>query len=48
MTIGEKIKIARNLKRLTQKQLGVLLGLPDFRIKQYGWKVAKGFGNLTV
>lgn len=35
MTIGEKIKIARSLRGITQKQLGFLVGLPDVRIRQY-------------
>ncbi|SBV99707.1 putative Helix-turn-helix [uncultured Eubacteriales bacterium] len=35
MTVGEKIKIARSLKGITQKELGYLVGLPDVRIRQY-------------
>lgn len=35
MTIGEKIKIARSLKGITQKELGFLVGLTDVRIRQY-------------
>ena len=35
MTVGEKIKIARSLRNLTQKELGYLVGLPDVRIRQY-------------
>lgn len=35
MTIGQKIKIARSLRGLTQKELGFLVGLSDVRIRQY-------------
>lgn len=35
MTTGKKIKMYRNLKNLTQKELGVLVGLSDDRIRQY-------------
>lgn len=35
MTIGEKIKIARKLKGITQKELGFLVKLSDDRIRQY-------------
>ena len=39
MTIGEKIKYARNLRGLTQKELGIKLGFDeksaDVRIAQY-------------
>ena len=35
MTIGEKIKIARDLRGYTQKQLGFMTGLNDSRIRQY-------------
>ena len=39
MTIGEKIKTARNLRGLTQKELGITLGFDknsaDVRIAQY-------------
>lgn len=35
MTIGEKIKIARNLRGYTQKQLGTITNLSDVRIRQY-------------
>ena len=35
MTIGQKIKIARSLRCLTQKELGFLVGLSDVRIRQY-------------
>ena len=39
MTIGEKIKTARNLRGLTQKELGIKLGFDensaDVRIAQY-------------
>jgi Predicted transcriptional regulators len=35
MTIGEKIKIARALRGITQKELGFLVGLTDVRIRQY-------------
>ncbi|MGN0604116.1 MAG: helix-turn-helix domain-containing protein, partial [Oscillospiraceae bacterium] len=39
MTIGEKIKNARNLRGLTQKELGIKLGFDeksaDVRIAQY-------------
>lgn len=39
MTIGEKIKTARNLRGLTQKELGMKLGFDensaDVRIAQY-------------
>lgn len=35
MTIGEKIKFARTLRNLTQKELGFLVGLSDDRIRKY-------------
>lgn len=35
MTIGEKIKKARSLRGLTQKELAFLVDLPDVRIRQY-------------
>jgi transcriptional regulator with XRE-family HTH domain len=35
MTIGEKIKLARNFRGLTQKELGMLVNLNDVRIRQY-------------
>ncbi len=35
MTIGEKIKILRQKKRLTQKQLGDLCGMADSAIRRY-------------
>lgn len=35
MTIGEKIKLARNLRGITQKELGFLVKLQDVRIRQY-------------
>lgn len=35
MTVGQKIKIARSLRGLTQKELGFLVGLSDVRIRQY-------------
>ncbi len=35
MTIGEKIKLARTLSDLTQKQLGIMTNLSDARIRQY-------------
>ena len=35
MTIGEKIKLVRSLRGLTQKELGFLIGLSHVRIRQY-------------
>ena len=35
MSLGEKIKIARTLRGLTQKELGFLVGLSDDRIGHY-------------
>lgn len=35
MTIGEKIKIARTMRGLTQKELAFLVHLADVRIRQY-------------
>lgn len=35
MTIGEKIKTARTLFKLTQKELGLMTDLSDARIRQY-------------
>lgn len=35
MTIGEKIKIARLMRKITQKELALLIDLPDVRIRQY-------------
>lgn len=35
MTLGDKIKQARNMRHLTQSELGSLIGLPTFRIGQY-------------
>lgn len=35
MTVGEKIRILRIQKGLTQKELGFYIGLSDVRIRQY-------------
>lgn len=35
MTIGEKIRLLRTQKNLTQKELGFYVGLSDVRIRQY-------------
>lgn len=35
MTIGQKIKMVRTLRGLTQKELGNMVGLTDVRIRQY-------------
>lgn len=35
MTVGAKIKLARILRGKTQRELGLLIGLPDVRIRQY-------------
>lgn len=35
MTVGQKIKYARSLRGITQKELGARIGLPDVRIRQY-------------
>lgn len=35
MTVGEKIKIARTMRGLTQKELAFLVNLADVRIRQY-------------
>jgi len=35
MTIGEKIRLKRKEKNLTQKELGALCGLHDVMIRQY-------------
>lgn len=47
MTIGEKIRMLRNFRGMTQKELGIAIGLPgkgaDNRITQYenGYRVPK-------
>ena len=35
MAIGEKIKIIRKARQVTQKQLGVVTGLAEITIRQY-------------
>lgn len=35
MTVGEKIRLLRTQKNLTQKELGFFVGLSDVRIRQY-------------
>lgn len=35
MTAGKKIKLARSLSEITQKELGARIGLSDVRIRQY-------------
>lgn len=41
MTLGDKIKQARNMRGLTQKELGTLVNLPTFRIGQYETGIRK-------
>lgn len=44
MTIGEKIKKVRSLRGLTQKELGLLIGLSNIRVQQYesGYRIPQG------
>jgi len=44
MTIGEKIKKVRSLRGLTQKELGLLIGLSNVRVQQYesGYRIPQG------
>lgn len=48
MTIGDKIKQARAMRGLTQKELGFLVNLPAFRIGQYETDVRKPKENQLI